>query len=730
MTLRKKTLSIILLITICAAVIIALLAHTIVLRDYIELEENYMRQNTQRIVNALNYRLHGINTSLQDWAIWDDTCAFVKGTYPGYVTSNLQDSSLVNLGLNLMVFTEATGQIIYQKMVDLETEQEIPVPFTLQEHITRILSPFPSAWKGRVGGIVLVPEGIMLIAAHPILATSGEGPACGMLLMGRYLDQATLDELEATTQLSITLQRLDDPQVPQEVLATLSLDRPVMISTPAAQTIAGYALIADIYGKPALIMSTAMRRDIYLHGQMSMLYFFLLLLLVGIVFGLTMMIFLNRAILARVFNLAAEVSAIGVLSDPSRRVAVTGADELTRLEESINTMLTALEQARAEQVRAEAALREYSQRLETMVSERTMQLQSHYTRLDAILRSTTDGIVVIAADGTLMQMNPVAKTWLSQSLTTEDARLLHETMQQIVQQNNLQTNTVLELQGLDLELNAARLTESQSTEGFQPPPDEAKWTSSSPAAVIAIHDVSHLKALERMQASFVSAVSHELRTPVTAIKLYINLLRRKPAEIERYLSALEQVANQQIQLIEAVLALSRMNAGQLELERMRVDLNALVKKSITTEIVHLAESRNVHLNYHFAARNLIILGDKERLEQVIYALVSNGLQYTLPGGEVTVATGLGMREGRKWAWLMVTDTGIGISEEEFPHIYERFYRGERAQQIRASGIGLGLTLAKEIITLHGGTLDCVSQKDKGSSFTVWLPGVEIQPTSE
>jgi signal transduction histidine kinase len=724
MTLWKRILLIVILIMSCAAIVIAIIARSIVLGNYIRLEAAHVQQDTQRIVNALDNQLYNIDVNLSDWAIWDDTCAFVQGTLPEYVESNLLDPSFINLELNLMVFTDLSGHIILGKMVDLETEQEVPIPPALQAHLDNVLlMPYPES-ENSLTGIVLLPEGMMLIAMQPILFTSGEGPACGTMMMGRYLDQAMLDKLAEITQLEIAIYRLDDPQIPPAVSAALTSDQPLFVQPLDAHTIAGYALVADLYGKPAFIISTTTDRDIYRQGQMSLLYFILSLIIVGIVFTVTAMVFLNRAILSRVSGLSATVGEIGALSDPSRRVPVTGADELTRLEESINVMLAALEQARAKQLHAETALREYSQGLESMVSERTAQLQSQYTRLDAILRSTTDGIVVTALDGTILQTNPVAQTWLTQSLTTEDADRLREAVRQIVRQTDIQPTTVLELKGLDLELNAARLTESQSAGISQTLSGEANRALSSPAAVIAIHDVSHLKALARMQASFVSSVSHELRTPVTAIKLYIDLLRRRPTEIERYLSALEQVANQQIRLVEAVLNLSRIDAGQLELERTRIDINALIKKSITTEIVHLAEAQNVRLNYRFAGQSLIALADGERIEQAIYALVSNGILYTPAGGEVVVTTGSGVKNGRQWVWLMVADTGIGISEEELPHIYERFYRGERAQQMRAAGTGLGLSLAKEIITLHGGGLDVASQENTGSTFTMWLPGAD------
>ena len=113
--------------------------------------------------------------------------------------------------------------------------------------------------------------------------------------------------------------------------------------------------------------------------------------------------------------------------------------------------------------------------------------------------------------------------------------------------------------------------------------------------------------------------------------------------------------------------------------------------------------------------------DPQQMMQVLNNLVRNAIQYTPAGGRVTISTGKEEAEGRVWAVLAVADTGMGISEKELPHTFERFFRGEKPQLMQIPGTGLGLAIVKEIVELHGGRVMVESQVDVGTTFTAWLP---------
>ncbi|MGD2144386.1 MAG: HAMP domain-containing sensor histidine kinase, partial [Anaerolineae bacterium] len=113
--------------------------------------------------------------------------------------------------------------------------------------------------------------------------------------------------------------------------------------------------------------------------------------------------------------------------------------------------------------------------------------------------------------------------------------------------------------------------------------------------------------------------------------------------------------------------------------------------------------------------------DRQRMAQVLDNLIGNAVRYTPAGGTATVSTGRTEAEGRVWATVTVADTGMGIPHEELPHIFDRFFRGEKPRTMQISGTGLGLAIVKEIVELHGGRVTVESEVGKGSSFTVWLP---------
>jgi len=264
------------------------------------------------------------------------------------------------------------------------------------------------------------------------------------------------------------------------------------------------------------------------------------------------------------------------------------------------------------------------------------------------------------------------------------------------------------LTGLDLELRAAPIAE--------PGADGA-------SVVIAIHDVSHLKALDRMKSEFVSNVSHELRTPITTIKLYVALIRKSPEKLKEYLDLLTREANRQARLIEDILQTSRIDAGRIELKPRPASLNDLIEMAVVN-YGSLARGHGLSLEHRPADPSPVVLVDSERMTQVLANLLMNAIRYTPEGGAVQVSTGREEAEGRLWATVTVTDTGIGIPAEELPHIFERFFRGERPRTMQVSGTGLGLAITKEIVGLHGGHITAESQVDVGTTFTVWLPLVE------
>jgi len=400
---------------------------------------------------------------------------------------------------------------------------------------------------------------------------------------------------------------------------------------------------------------------------------------------------------------------LGYLNVNSREVGQFTSNDAKQLQAFANHAAIAIQNARLYQ-----QLLNYADDLERRVQERTAELEAQYARLEAILQSSSDGLIVTDAQGDVIQMNPIAETWLEERLSPRDAQTAHSAIAHLSQRADERPETVLELAGLDLQLTAAPVTV---------PVGEA-------TAVVAVHDVSHLKALDRMKSRFITNISHELRTPITTVKLYTELMKRSPKEKwEQYLEALSQEAERQAKLVNEVLEISKLDTGQVQMTPRPTSVNELVE-GVFTSLRDMARKKGVSFDQQLTSEETTARIDPQKTSQAITNLTLNAIQYTPSGGRVLLTTE--RRDTGKQAWITVAvqDTGVGIPPDEIPHIFERFFRGEQPRQMQVSGTGLGLAITKEIINLQGGHIEVKSEVDEGTTFTALFPTAEERdPTS-
>lgn len=229
-----------------------------------------------------------------------------------------------------------------------------------------------------------------------------------------------------------------------------------------------------------------------------------------------------------------------------------------------------------------------------------------------------------------------------------------------------------------------------------------------------------LQQLDRLKSKFVSDVSHELRTPITNLTMYLDLLERGRADRrEHYMAVLQKETARIRQLVEDILDLSRLDANR---ERgmlfSAVDLNQIVAQVVMAQMPQV-NAAGLQLDFAPEDGLPLILGAPQQLSQVATNLLTNAVNYT-PDGGIEVKT----YQENGQVCLTVRDTGMGIDPADMPHIFERFYRGQRVAQLGVPGTGLGLGIVKEIVDLHGGRVEAVSELGQGSVFRVWLLAVE------
>ena len=228
---------------------------------------------------------------------------------------------------------------------------------------------------------------------------------------------------------------------------------------------------------------------------------------------------------------------------------------------------------------------------------------------------------------------------------------------------------------------------------------------------------ARLEAAFAQQQQFTSDAAHELRTPVSVMLTQTQTAlnrERSGAEYRETLEACQRASQRMRKLIESLLELARLDAGQETLKRLRFDFSTMANDCV--ELVQpLANERGVKILSELAP--LEITGDSERLAQVVTNLLTNAIQYNQSGGEVRVK----LESQGDLVVLTVSDTGRGIPAEDLPRVFERFYRGDKSRTGANGNAGLGLAISKAIVEAHGGTIEVSSKPDAGTTFTVRLP---------
>ncbi|MEH7458689.1 PAS domain-containing sensor histidine kinase [Bacillus pseudomycoides] len=236
--------------------------------------------------------------------------------------------------------------------------------------------------------------------------------------------------------------------------------------------------------------------------------------------------------------------------------------------------------------------------------------------------------------------------------------------------------------------------------------------------VLVFHDITELKKLEQMRKDFLANVSHELKTPITSIKGFSETLLDGAMEnqqfCEHFLHIILKESERMQGLIEDLLDLSKIEQQGFKLNMGTVDIKGLLEE-IQMVLDKKSEDKEIVLQVD-VNKPVSVIGDSSRLKQIFINLINNAIVYTPSGGTVSVT----LFEDDHSAYIKVSDTGIGISKEEIPRIFERFYRVDKARSRNTGGTGLGLSIVKHLVEAHHGTITVESEVGVGTTFTVAL----------
>jgi len=392
--------------------------------------------------------------------------------------------------------------------------------------------------------------------------------------------------------------------------------------------------------------------------------------------------------------LAAASEVMGALVLFGSREGVLSPEELDVLEVLAGQLAISLVNARLfGEIRAHAA------QLEVRVAARTEELHAAKERTEAILRSVGDPVLVLDLRGELLLVNPRAQALLK----GPSGEMLMDRIRRLLTVDG-QTQENLEVGDATLQAMASPV----------------EWNGRAIGTVVVLRDITRLRELDKLKSQFVATVSHELRTPLTNIKLYMGLLRRaRGARVEKYFEVMDREAARLSQMIEDLLDISRLEAGERP-QPEAFSLGALLAEIAENHRPACVDKR-LAFDLHIV-QDVMIEADMGQILRVLTNLLSNAIAYTPAGGRVRLElVGEEKIEGKPHAKVVVEDTGIGIDKDDMPHIFDRFYRGSLAREHKIHGSGLGLAIVKEILDNHRARIAVDSEPGQGSRFTLWLP---------
>jgi two-component system phosphate regulon sensor histidine kinase PhoR len=353
------------------------------------------------------------------------------------------------------------------------------------------------------------------------------------------------------------------------------------------------------------------------------------------------------------------------------------------------------------------AFNEMSARLQEMLDT----ISGDKARLDSIMDNIADGVILTDSEGNLVITNQAAEKLFNIKGEAVKAKSFIETVRDH-EINNL--------------LVACLKTGREQTGQFELTKINRfirviiipVVSDHNHGALILIQDLTELRSLQTMRREMVGNISHEFRTPLAGVKAMVETLQdgamREPELAKDFLSRIEVEVDRMTQLVTELTELSRIETGKAELRIELLELNTLLEEVIS-ELKPQVERQNLTLETTLAEDLPTIPADKDRLRQVMINLIHNAIKFNRPGGDIRVSTKLSGDS----VIVEVADTGIGVAKENLPHIFERFYKADRART--GHGSGIGLAIVKHVVEAHGGKVRAKSEQDRGSTFTFNLP---------
>jgi len=350
MNIRKKVVVSIIVLIIALAIAILGGIQYIMVPAIGEIESREASDKVLNAVRVVDHELDTLQGSCIDWSMWDDTYNFLLEPSQDYIENNLMDDTFTSLKLNYMLFYDCNHTLIYGKGYDFSAYQplEIPESLTINPAGSLLHSEMPGQGGEDTGirGIVSLPEGVLLVSINPITRSDGSGPAAGYLCIARRLDETEVRKIAhlTSTTLAIRAAGAGMEGAPGLTSSLWEQDRSTRVVVSGdSLSIMSYAALKDIYGQPGVVFEVESERATFWIAQQSMLLFLFIILFIGVVSVLIILWLLDQSFLKRLAYLERRMKEIADSRDFSKRIGVSGDDEITSLSTRIDSTLDALE---------------------------------------------------------------------------------------------------------------------------------------------------------------------------------------------------------------------------------------------------------------------------------------------------------------------------------------------------------------------------------------------------
>jgi two-component system sensor histidine kinase VicK len=402
-------------------------------------------------------------------------------------------------------------------------------------------------------------------------------------------------------------------------------------------------------------------------------------------------IILSSTITRPIQEITRQATAIAEGNFSDFQVKVHGRDEISQLARTFNEMMNRLKDA--------LSLNEEEKE-----------------KLASILTNMNEGVIAADESGRIILMNVRAQQMLHVDQldgNTQMSQVLSMTNDQIMAfTQSINPIATIELEDKDEEEHRAlRIT-------FTP---IQRRPGGSSGTIAVLQDVTEQEKLEHARRDFVANVSHELRTPLTTIKSYLEALSdgavEEPDLAHRFIGVMRNESERMIRLVSDLLHLSRLDSNKFQIVKEQTDI-AQMLDDVVDRFSFQLKQRQIQIYSKVDPALTMVMLDQDKIDQVLDNLISNAIKYTGDTGSISIHA---QHRNKDWLEISVQDTGIGIPKKDISHIFDRFYRVDKARSRNMGGTGLGLSIAREIVKAHGGSINLESELNKGTKVTFTLP---------